>query len=170
MITHWNITFWNKKPFGIMTPRNIELPSAYPITTNIPSFITVAHTDICIFAFFVTSQSEQICKWGIKYAHSVTTDHVGSTCAHIPTYQVLRKSDVLIKEAKVDFFCWRATYIYQYIRQISWRRKSEWFFRQWRHQALPPTPLVKISHFQTEFCPFIHVFCPSIRSSPPPPH
>ena len=32
--------------------------------------------------FFVISQLEQICKWGIKYEHLVTTDHVGSTCAH----------------------------------------------------------------------------------------
>ena len=35
--------------------------------------------DICFFCY---SQSEQICKWGIKYAHSVTTDNVVSTCAH----------------------------------------------------------------------------------------
>ena len=28
------------------------------------------------------SQSEQICKWGIKFAHWVTTDHLGSTSAH----------------------------------------------------------------------------------------
>ena len=35
--------------------------------------------------FFVISQSEQICKWGIKYAHSVTIDHLGSSCApHYP--------------------------------------------------------------------------------------
>ena len=32
--------------------------------------------------FFVNSQSEQIRKWGIKYAHLVTTDHMGSTCCH----------------------------------------------------------------------------------------
>ena len=57
-----------------------------PITTHIPSFINVAHTKLWIFDFFVISQSEQICKWGLKYAHSVTTDHVGSTCAppHYP--------------------------------------------------------------------------------------
>ena len=35
-----------------------------------------------ILDFFVISQSEQICKWSIKYAHLVTTDHMGSTCAH----------------------------------------------------------------------------------------
>ena len=53
-----------------------------PITTHIPSFINVAHTELWIFFFFVISQSEQICKWGIKCAHSLTTDHMGSTCAH----------------------------------------------------------------------------------------
>ena len=54
-----------------------------PITTNIPSYINVAHTELWIFDFFfVISQSEQICKWSIKYAHLVTTDHMGSTCAH----------------------------------------------------------------------------------------
>ena len=37
--------------------------------------------DICLFVFFI-SQSEQICKWGIKYAHLVTKNHMGSTCAH----------------------------------------------------------------------------------------
>ena len=34
-----------------------------------------------IFDFLVISQSQQICKWGLKYAHLVMTDHVGSTCA-----------------------------------------------------------------------------------------
>ena len=53
-----------------------------PITTHIPSFINVARTELWIFDFSVISQSEQICKWGIKYVHSVTTDHMGSTCAH----------------------------------------------------------------------------------------
>ena len=53
-----------------------------PTTTNIPSFIAVAHSKLWIFTFLVISQSEQICKWGIKYAHWVTTDHMGSTCAH----------------------------------------------------------------------------------------
>ena len=54
-----------------------------PTTTHIPSFINVAHiTKLWIFTFLVISQWEQICKWGIKYAHLVTTDHMGSTCAH----------------------------------------------------------------------------------------
>ena len=53
-----------------------------PTTIHIPSFITVAHTKFWIFAFLVISQSEQICKWGIKYAYLVMIDHVGSTCVH----------------------------------------------------------------------------------------
>ena len=32
--------------------------------------------------FFVITQSEQICKWGIEYGNLVMTDHVGSTSAH----------------------------------------------------------------------------------------
>ena len=36
------------------------------------------HRELWIFDFFI-SQSEQICKWGIKYVHSVTTDHMGGT-------------------------------------------------------------------------------------------
>ena len=35
-----------------------------------------------IWFFVVISQSEQICKWGIKYAHLVATDQTGSTCGH----------------------------------------------------------------------------------------
>ena len=46
-----------------------------PITTHIPSFISVVHTELWIFDFFVISQSEQICEWGVKYVHSVTTDY-----------------------------------------------------------------------------------------------
>ena len=34
--------------------------------------------DSCLFI----SQSEHICEWGIKFAHSVTSDLVGNTCAH----------------------------------------------------------------------------------------
>ena len=59
-----------------------------PITTHIPSFINVVHTELSIFDLLAISQSEQICIWGIEYAHLVTTDHVGSTCApttHIPS-------------------------------------------------------------------------------------
>ena len=51
-------------------------------TTYIPSFITVAHILLWIFDFLVISQSEQICKWDIKYVHLLTTDHMGNICAY----------------------------------------------------------------------------------------
>ena len=51
-------------------------------TTNIPIFVTVTHTELWIFPFFVISRSEQICKSGIKYAHSLTRDHMGSACVY----------------------------------------------------------------------------------------
>ena len=45
-----------------------------------------------------------MCKWGIKYVHSVTTDHVVSTCAPpLPTYQVLRKSIIVFSLEKERF-------------------------------------------------------------------
>ena len=49
------------------------------ITTHIPSFINIAHKDLWIFDFFVISQSEQLCKWRIRYGHLVTTNHLGIT-------------------------------------------------------------------------------------------
>ena len=67
-----------------------------PITSHIPSFINVVHTELWKFYFFDISQSEQICKWGIRYVYLVTTDHVGSTCAPLlSTYQVLWKSVIV---------------------------------------------------------------------------
>ena len=53
-----------------------------PITTHTPRFINVTHTELGIFDFFVISQSDQICKWGTKYAHLVMTDNMSSICAH----------------------------------------------------------------------------------------
>ena len=44
----------------------VVLVSITTMTTHIPSFITVAQSEPWIFAFCVISQSEQICKWGIK--------------------------------------------------------------------------------------------------------
>ena len=90
-----------------------------PITTHIPSFINVAHTELWIFDFLVISQSEQICKWGIKYAHSVT-DHMGSTCAP-PTTHILSLMKIghciLIREWRFTFWCWRETYISTHLHQ-----------------------------------------------------
>ena len=37
---------------------------------------------IAYLIFLLFSQLKQICKWGIKYAHLLTTDHMYNTCAH----------------------------------------------------------------------------------------
>ena len=110
-----------------------------PITTHIPSFINVAHTELWIFDFFVISQSEQICKWGIKYAHSVMTDHVGSICApttHIPSLTKISHC-VLIRERRFTFWCWRdLTYIHPSVHtyiQTALQMKTKWSFQHsWR--------------------------------------
>ena len=60
-----------------------------PTTTHIPCFLTVAHSKLWIFTFLVISQWEQICKWGLKYAHwwqqSTWVVHVPIT-THIPSF------------------------------------------------------------------------------------
>ena len=67
-------------------------------------FVTVAHTELWIFTFFIISQSEQICKWGIKYTHSVTTDNVGSTCVHhYPHTKFYKKSLIAFSLQKWRF-------------------------------------------------------------------
>ena len=61
-----------------------------PTTTHIPSFVTVAHIELWIFAFcfvffcflFVISQSEQIYKWDIKYSNLLTTNHMDNIRAY----------------------------------------------------------------------------------------
>ena len=84
VFNHWErICKWGIKYVLLLTTDQVGSPCAhhYP---HIPSFITVAHTELWIFDVTI-SQSEQICKWGIKYAHLVMTDHMGSTCApHYP--------------------------------------------------------------------------------------
>ena len=97
-------------------------------TTTIPSFINVAHTELLIFDFFVISQSEQICKWGIRYAHSVTKDHVGSTCApHYPHTKFDKNCYcVLIRERRFTFWCWRDltsvhTSVHPYRQRYNWK-------------------------------------------------
>ena len=91
--------WWGQTTWLVLVPNN----------THIPSFTNITHTELWIFDFFVISQSEQICKWGIKYALLVTTDHVGSTCApqypHTKFYE--NRSCVLITEAKGYIWCWR---------------------------------------------------------------
>ena len=51
-----------------------------------------------LFTFLVISQWEQICKWGIKYAHSVMTNHVGSTSitTHIPSFINVARTELWI--------------------------------------------------------------------------
>ena len=68
--------------------------------THIPSCVTVAHTKLWIFAFFVIIQSEQICKCGTKYAHLVMIDHIGSTCVHhyIPSFITVAHKELWILE------------------------------------------------------------------------
>ena len=106
-----------------------------PITTHIPSFVTVAHIELWMLGFFVVSQSEQICKWGIKYVHLVTTDHMGSTCVHHYPHTCFMKIGhyVLLRKAKVYLFCWQATYIHHpsihTYRQTAWQVKSKWSFQ-----------------------------------------
>ena len=51
------------------------------ITSHIPGFINVAHTELWIFNFLLLA-NQSICKWGIKCVHLVMTDDMSSTCAH----------------------------------------------------------------------------------------
>ena len=75
-----------------------------PTTTHIPSFINLAHTELWIFDFCVISQSEQIYKWGIKYVHSVTTDNMGSTCAHHYPHTKFHHIPSFINVAHTEFW------------------------------------------------------------------
>ena len=127
-------------------------------STYTPSFITVSHTELLIFAFFVISQSdmqmrylicrstttehigntwvhyyphtkfrhcspyrtfdiclfrysqsEQICKWAIWYAHLVMTDYVGNTCVYHYLHNKFYENQSLHSSKGLPF-CWRATY------------------------------------------------------------
>ena len=62
-------------------------------TTHMMGFITIAHIELCIFAFVIIGQSEQICKWAISYVHSMTTDHVANTCYFKMMFNVLTHDD-----------------------------------------------------------------------------
>ena len=82
---------------------------------------------------FVISQSEQICKWGIKYVHSMTTDHAGSTCAPTTHIASLTKIGhcVLIRERRFTFWCWWETYILHIHPSIAtyihtYRQRDKW--------------------------------------------
>ena len=87
--------------------------------------------------FFVISQSEQICKWGMKYAHSVTTDHMGSTCAPpLPTYQVWWKSVIafsLESEGLPFDVDKKPTSLHTSVHQTALQMKTKWSFQlRWR--------------------------------------
>ena len=56
-------------------------PPLVEVGSDLKLLLTWAYQLLHIW-FFVISQLEQICKWGIKYAHLVTTDYMGSTCVH----------------------------------------------------------------------------------------
>ena len=100
-----------------------------PTTTHISSFVTAAHTELWISAFSVISQSEQICKLGIEYLHLVTTDRIGSACAHHYPHTKFHQIGhrVLIREAKVYLFGWRDR---TYIHPSVYTCKSKWSFQQ----------------------------------------
>ena len=75
---------------------------------------------------FVISQLEQIFKWGIKYEHLVTTDHL---CPPpLPTYQVWQKIGhcILIREWRFTFWCWRdltsvQSSVHPYRQRYNWK-------------------------------------------------
>ena len=117
-----------------------------PIITHIPSFINVAHTELWIFDYFVISQSEQLYKWGIKYAHLVTTDHVGSTCAHHYLHTIS-----FISEAHSELWIFDFFVIIQSEQICKWGTKMRIRWRQTTWVVLvPPTThipsLTKIGH------------------------
>ena len=115
---------WGIKYAYLMTKDHMGSTCAHHY--HIQSFINVAHTELWIFYFFVISQSEQICKWRIKYVHSVTAAHVCSTCApttHIPSLTKISHC-ILIRERRFTFWCWRETYICTYIHL--YRQRDNW--------------------------------------------
>ena len=97
------------------------------IATHIPSFINVAHTELWIFDVLVISQSEQMWKWGIEYAHSVTTD----LCPPLPTYKFYEKLHSHWT-AKVYFLMLTISDIHPSI-QTALQMKTKWSFKHsWR--------------------------------------
>ena len=77
--------------WGIYIPFGDDRPCGYVVHVAITTHIkfhqcTIAHTELWIFYLFVISQSEQICKWGNKYVHLVTTDQVGQVPVPITTH------------------------------------------------------------------------------------
>ena len=117
--------------------RQITWVVLVPITTNIPSFINVAHTELWIPDFFVISQSEQICKWGIKYTHKWWQITWLVLVPPLPIYQVWRKSIIafsLDSEGLPFDVDEKPTSVYTYISaSIHTDMKTKWSFQHsWR--------------------------------------
>ena len=104
---------WGIKYGHLVTTDHVGSTCAHHYS-QIASFITVAHTELWIFDLFVISQFEQICKWGIKYVHSETTDQYLCPPTHIPSLTKIVHC-VLIREWRFTFWCWRETYICSHI-------------------------------------------------------
>ena len=83
-----------------------------PIITHIPSFINVAHTELKIFDFFVISQSEQICKRGIKYTHSAMTDHMGIVLVPIIPLSTIFMNKPSLVSIRLQLFKWGHFHIF----------------------------------------------------------
>ena len=118
-----------------------------PIATYIPSIINVAHRELWIFDFFVISQSEQICKWGTKYAHPVMTDHVGITCVpttRIPSLTKISHWALIYRERGLPFDVdkiWH-TYIHQSVH--TYRQRYKWKLVVLQHSWQPTKKRKKI--------------------------
>ena len=114
---------------------------------SLPTYhcINVAHTELWIFDFFVISQSEQICKWGIKYAHSVTTDHMGSSCTnHYPHTKFHQCSPYRTLDVWLLLLANQNRYANEVLNMPIWWQKTTWVV------LVPPTThiprLTKIGH------------------------
>ena len=99
------------------------------ITTHIPNFINVAHTELWIFDFMLLANLN---RYANEVLNMVMTNHVGSTCAPpLPTYQVWRKSvrAFSFESQGLPFDVdeiWH-TYIHLYI-QTALQMKTKWSF------------------------------------------
>ena len=121
-----------------------------PTTTHIPSIVTVAHIELWIFAFFVIShnRNKKKSKWAIQYAYSVTTDHVGNTCAYHYLHTKFYENRSL-RSSKGLPFSWWETYIHPSI-QTAWQLKSKWSFQ---HSWRPTTKTVLKIWFDQKLMP-----------------
>ena len=116
-------------------------------TTHIPSFVTVAHTELLIFAFFVINQSEQnaneLFNMRIWWRQTTWVTLVPTT-THTPSFYENRS----LHSSKDLPFCWRATYIHPYM-QTMWQRKFKWSFQHsWQPtKKVIPFGFLDVSHY-----------------------